>query len=75
MYIEATHGLEASNALFGGMDQLIIHSLKVANHPPTQLKTLVHSVLRETTLYYTTLYCVTISSQHKSHGNVPRCTT
>ena len=37
MYIEATHGLEASNALFGGMDQLIIHSLKVTYQSPTQL--------------------------------------
>eukprot|EP01034_Spumella_vulgaris_P034887 gene34887-43017_t len=28
LYIESTFGLEASNRLFYGMDQLIIHSLK-----------------------------------------------
>lgn len=32
LYIEATYGLEASNKLFVGMDQLIIHSLKAVQN-------------------------------------------
>jgi len=32
LYIEATYGLEASNKLFQGMDQLIIHSLKAVQN-------------------------------------------
>ena len=32
LYIESTYGLEASNKLFQGMDQLIIHSLKAVQN-------------------------------------------
>jgi tubulin polyglutamylase TTLL1 len=32
LYLESTYGLEPSNRLFGGMDQLIIHSLKAVQN-------------------------------------------
>jgi len=32
LYIEQTYGLEASNRLFAGMDQLIVHSLKAVQN-------------------------------------------
>ena len=56
MYIEATHGLQASNALFGGIDQLIIHSLKVSITHQTLNLRLVYSLLRYASLHLIILY-------------------